>query len=547
MTGRKFQLFVSAAIIGLVLCGPVLCGPAHALADVVITGKTINRAPPARLAPPATLVVTSPIAKPPTKPAEPPRPALAAPVILATQREATTGSLYGDAVKLRADSALGKALGPAGYILRDIGVSDEFRAAIRNAVGRHPAYHAQVSTREASGAARRRERAALYPQLSTQFRGDYSITRDFAAGTDNVVESLRPREQFTAGVSASQLVFDGGATFQRIRGARARDAETKNTISARINDLSLAALAAYHDLSTYQALLALGDAFIRRHEKILEDVKERKRLGAGSKADVTRTRARLAAAHARVAEIRESERFAEIRYLEFFREAPGVLARPSLQRVAVNSRDQAIAAAARRHPDIAAAEARANASRADFKAARGARYPELRVSLDAVKFDIFDSGNDFDLRAGLNLNYNIFNGGARGADIAAARSRANQEKFSAEQVRKEIARDAAIAYERRVGAEARLAALEIAVIAHDETRDLTLERYRVARGNLIDVLQTENDYFEASLAYLTGLANRDMAIYGLMEHTGDLLRYFSPQPEYNDIETEDAPGDADVE
>ena len=441
-----------------------------------------------------------------------------------------------------AGTKLQKALGPAGYLVVNVGVSADFNAKIRRAVGAHPAFHAQASTLDQTRAERRRARAALYPQLSTQFRGDYSITRDFDANTNNVVESLRPREQITAGVSASQLIFDGGATLQRIRGARARDKEFKNALSTRINDLALSTLAAYHDLATNQALLAMGEAFIRRHREILEDVKERERLGAGSKADVTRAVARLASARARVSEIRESQQLADIRYEEFFKEPPGLLMLPSFGRMTVDSRDQAVTAAMTRNPEIAAAVSRADAARAEYKAAKGARLPEVRLSVDATKYDVFNSGNDFDVRAGVNVNYNIFGGGARAAEISVAGSRARREKFSEEQTRLEIAREAAIAFARRDGAEARLEALETSVIAHDETRELVLERYRLSRGDLIDVLQAENDYFESGYAYLTGLISRDMAIYALMEHTGELQRFFSPQQDYLDAIVEGADG-----
>ncbi len=431
-------------------------------------------------------------------------------------------------------SKLQQALGPAGYLILNAGVGQGFNEKIRRAVGAHPAFHAQATTLDETRAERRRARAALYPQLSTQFRGDYSITRDFAANTDNVVESLRPREQLTAGITASQLIFDGGATLQRIKGARARDTEFKNALSTRINDLTLSTLAVYHDLATNQALLALGEAFIRRHREILEDVKERERLGAGSKADVTRAVARLAAARARVSEIRESQQLAEIRYGEFFKETPGLLVLPSFGTMTVDTRDQAVAAAMTRNPEIAAAISRTDAARAEYKAAKGARLPEVRLSVDATKFDVFDGGNDFDVRAGVNVNYNIFGGGARAAEISVAGSRARREKFGEEQVRLEIAREASIAFERRDGAEERLEALGTSVVAHDETRELVLERYRLSRGDLIDVLQAENDYFEAGFAYLTGLVNRDMAIYALMEHTGQLQRYFSPEQAYLD-------------
>ena len=432
------------------------------------------------------------------------------------------------------NTKLEKALGPAAYLVSAQESPETFGAAIRRAIGRHPSFHAQAANLDESDAMRRRARSALYPQLSTQLRGDYSITRDFAAGTDNVVESLRPREQFTAGVSASQLIFDGGATIARIRSARATDDEYRNALMTRINDLAISALTAYHDVAAHQALLAFSEALIRRHEEILADVKERERLGAGSKADVTRAVARLAAAKVKHFDIQESKRIADIRYEEFFGEAPGRLARPLLDAPDIQTRSETVAVALGENPEIAAAAARADARQADLQAAKSARMPELRLSVDAVKYDVFDSSDDFDVRAGVNVNYNIFTGGARAADIAVAKSRARREKFNEEQVRQDVAREAAMAFERLDGADSRLGSLADALVAHDETRKLVLERYRLSRGDLIDVLQAENDYYEAGVAFVIGLSGRDMAGYSLMEQTGDLARLFSPQNDYDD-------------
>jgi len=116
--------------------------------------------------------------------------------------------------------------------------------------------------------------------------------------------------------------------------------------------------------------------------------------------------------------------------------------------------------------------------------------------------------------------------------VAIARSRAKREQFNEEQTRKDVAREAAMAFERLEGADERLTALGDSLIANDVTRDLVLERYKLSRGDLIDVLQAENDYFEAGVAYVIALSGRDMAGYALMEHTGDLLRLFSPQTDY---------------
>jgi adhesin transport system outer membrane protein len=452
------------------------------------------------------------------------RPALAAGA--AAPAPAPQGSLYPKTGESR--GRIEAALGPAGYILALAGADEAFRADVRRAIGTHPAFHQEAARRDDARAHVRAERAALYPRLSGSLSGDYVLAREFGSGTDNVVESLRPGGQVNAGVSASQLIFDGGAVFARIKGARAHDKTAALSIDARVNELALSALSAHHDLATHQAVLKAGEAYIARHEALLADVRERDRLGAGSKVDVFQASARLAAARARVSQIRESTRLAEIRYWQFFKREPGLLARPSFAGVAVASRADAARLAGERNPEIGVAAGVAAQAQAEYKAAKAARLPELRASVNATKFDVLAGSGDYDVRAGVNLNYDIFNGGARAAAIGRAAAVARQQKFGEARVREEIERDAMIAFEAERSAEERLAALGDAVVANADARRLVAERFRAARGELIDVLQAENDYFEAIVAYLAGLAGRDMAVWGLMEHTGDLLRNFSP-------------------
>src|SRR5690606_36050940 len=145
--------------------------------------------------------------------------------------------------------------------------------------------------------------------------------------------------------------------------------------------------------------------------------------------------------------------------------------------------------------------------------------------------DVLGGAEDYDVRAGVNLSYDLFAGGARSASISRAKNLAERQQAEEDRVRLEIEREAAIAFERREAANEQLAALEAALIANSEARAMVAERLRVARGDLIDVIQAENDWFEAGVGYLAGLADRDMASYELMEFTGDLLRFFSPRDE----------------
>ena len=121
-----------------------------------------------------------------------------------------------EAVRRGADLPTGaRALGGASYTVEPIPANEEFNRLVQSAVARHPILGAQVSQAAIARAETKAARAALYPRLSANVDADYVIARRFGAGTTNVVESLRPEEQVNVGVTASQLLFDGGATFAR--------------------------------------------------------------------------------------------------------------------------------------------------------------------------------------------------------------------------------------------------------------------------------------------------------------------------------------------
>ena len=408
-------------------------------------------------------------------------------------------------------------------------VDTDFDDRVAGAIRRHPLLAAEESEAAIARAETRAARAALYPRLSASVDADYVIDRSFGASTPNVVESLRPNGQVNAGLTASQLVFDGGAAFARIKAARARTRERERTIEARINDLALRALSVYLDAAVQQGMSTLGAEFVARHEKLVRDMKARERLGASAQADVLRAEARLAAAKARAADFAESARAAEIRYVEFFGEPPSTLAFPDHSPSVVASREAAIALAFQNDPTLAAAMARTDSFKAEIGAAKGRRLPEVRANLSSVSFDVFNGAEDYDIRAGVNLNYDLFAGGARGAEIARAKNAAERQSREEDLIRREIERDAAIAFERQATAAARLEALEDALAANRAARDLVAERFRASRGTLLDLIEAENDWFEAGVRRLSGRADRDMASFALMEFTGDLTRRFSPR------------------
>ena len=71
--------------------------------------------------------------------------------------------------------------------------------------------------------------------------------------------------------------------------------------------------------------------------------------------------------------------------------------------------------------------------------------------------------------------------------------------------------------------EQQLEALEASYIASRRSRDVIVERFRVARGTLFDVVAAEDAYFESATAYIQALTELDAARYVLLSRMGRLL------------------------
>ena len=134
--------------------------------------------------------------------------------------------------------------------------------------------------------------------------------------------------------------------------------------------------------------------------------------------------------------------------------------------------------------------------RSEARAARADRLPQVSAGIDAGRYGVFENDRDYDIR------------GRVGAALAAVRRRRRRAPTrprpapapptpAPTRIREEAERDAAIAWSDVRALEEQLEALEAAYIASRRSRDVIVERFRVARGTLFDVVAAEDAYFES--------------------------------------------------
>ncbi|MDB5694180.1 MAG: TolC family protein [Alphaproteobacteria bacterium] len=405
---------------------------------------------------------------------------------------------------------------------------EQFRALVGAAVEHHPGtLEAEAQTAEARSVVNEANERRL-PSVDLSVNSTHSLSRRFGALTENVIERSQPRDRTDAILSISQTLYDFGAGTNRVSAAGARLRAAADDAEANADQIALNSVAAWYDVFAYRALVDLSDSFVRNQQELRAAVEERIRQGVSAPGDTARVDSYLASAETRLAGFRRLRANAEARFTELMGgPPPAQLERAPVAMLPAMSKDAA-SLAAMSGPQPRAAQALADASRKEAKAIRADRMPQIGATVDANRYGVFENTTDYDIRGRLTLRQHLF--GGTEARLAQAEARARSADAHATRIRDEAARDASIAWSDVQALDEQLRATEASYIASRRSRDVLVERFVNARGNLFDVVAAEDSYFETATAYIRALSELDAARYVLLSRTGGLLAALGIDP-----------------
>lgn len=405
----------------------------------------------------------------------------------------------------------------------------EFRSAVAAAVARHPGTReGQALTEEAEAVVAESEERRL-PTVDLSVSSFTVLSREFSNDQENIIERSRPDQRTDAILSVQHTIMDFGASARRVEAAGARLRAAAAEAEANADRIALAAVAAWYDVFAYRALVEVTEGFVANQEELRSAVEERIRSGVSAPGDTARVESYLAQAQTRLAIFRRRLAQAEARFTELTGSPPPAnLERAPVAELPQMTRDAA-ALAAMSSPTARAAQAMADSARHEARAVRADRYPQVAVGIDAGRYGVFETERDYDIRGRVTMRQRLF-GGTEGR-LAQAEARVRSADARATRIREEAARDAAIAWSDVQALEDQLEAVEAAYIAARRSRDVLIERFVHARGNLFDVVAAEDSYFEAATAYIQALTELDAARYVLLSRTGRLLDALDIDPE----------------
>jgi NodT family efflux transporter outer membrane factor (OMF) lipoprotein len=335
-----------------------------------------------------------------------------------------------------------------------------------------------------------------------------------------------------AGLDASWEIDLWGGVRRGVEAARADMLASEE--GARGVRVSVAAEIArnYIDLRSAQQRLMVLDRAVAAQEQTLRLTAERVRTGIAPEVEVSQARSRLANRRALRPALSSQERAANHRLCVLLGVAPGALdaelGKPAeIPRLASAASEIEVGLPSElllRRPDLRAAERRVRAATARIGVAEADLFPRfsltgaLGVEADRAS-RLTDSGSEF-WNVGPTVRWNIFDAGRIRARINAAEEREKQALIGFERAALVALEDVENALSLLRHEQDRTAHLREAREASARALELSRARYAAGLGDLLDVLDSEQQFHDAEDQERASEAAVSAAVLGVYKSLG---------------------------
>lgn len=317
--------------------------------------------------------------------------------------------------------------------------------------------------------------------------------------TPNINNTYTPNQQST--LTLRQMIFDGLATPSEVgrldHVARARFYELQGAMQS----VALDTATAYYDLLRYRRLVSYAQDNFVAHKQIFDKIKARVDAGVGKKVDLEQASGRLALAEANL--LTESTNLFDVSAR--FQRLVGELPPDSLTEVMMTgeglagSADQVLDAAYKQNPNILAAIENIVAVE---KSVTGRKAPFMpRLDLQGRKvIDVNGASQNSTLAADtveLTASWNIFNGFTDKSNLDSSVELLNRSHDLRDKACIDTRQLVAIAYNNIKQLTEQVGYRKQHQDSIENARLAYRKQYEIGQRTLLDLLDTENEYFQA--------------------------------------------------
>ena len=364
----------------------------------------------------------------------------------------------------------------------------------------------------------------LVPQALDGWRPTVGVDSGVAY---NDVDSSVGGDTFTStsnSLTLDQELYSGGETVANTERAERLVRLERARLQAIEQDVLLDAVTVYTNLLAAQAVLDFAIQNESRLTRQLQATRDRFEVGEVTRTDVAQAEARLSGATADRVQAEGALSVAEADYRRVINQEPGTLVVPQpLGAVPANELEaQQLSEVA--NPNIVAAQFDLAAARSEVDVARSALLPRLSVRGELTYTDDPTATLEWrrDAILGANLRVPLYQGGGEYARVRQTKQTVRQRQNDLEAAFRAVRNEVTNSWESLVTATTRIDSIAAQVRASEIAVEGSRQEALVGQRTTLDVLDQENDLFQAQVDLVQARRDQIVASYRLKAAIGEL-------------------------
>jgi adhesin transport system outer membrane protein len=411
--------------------------------------------------------------------------------------------------------------------------------AVKQAALTNPGVGEASANRRATESELRQTQSTLLPQVRVEARyGPEKFDQSAAVVSGSALPVPAPgtgtwRNGTTGSVVVRQILFDGFASIHDIWRQSARVNAAAFRVRERTELIALDAAEAYVDVVRYMRLVELSQQNVTAHERIFSNVNSRFQGGRAGEGDLEQARERVENARATLAEFRRSLEDGRAKYRKVVGLEPYNLRFPGPLAGLPSTRDEALAVAVRFNPTIRAAQSDVDAAKHAFRVTDGAFVPNIALEGRATHTDNaypYLGVTHDDYSGKVVMSWDVFRGGQdvwRRTEMAERHTEATMRHA---RLQRDALESIDKAWAARTVTATRVGALSRELVASRKTIAAFDKEYELGQRSLIDLLNAQNQYFNAAVSLTSSRGVIVFADYQMLAAMGTLLEYLKSPP-----------------
>ncbi|WP_067222445.1 TolC family outer membrane protein [Marinomonas gallaica] len=428
---------------------------------------------------------------------------------------------------------------PYSAILASIGMSSfgfsmTLESAVRDAVVNNPEFRTEVKRYHAYQADIRSAKSGYLPSIDLNAGIGYEEVDNQTINNEG--DGLIRKE---ASLSLTQNLFNGFGDVNEVKRQEYRANAQAFAAVASANDVALEMIESYVDLLKEQEFRQLALENMRTHQQIFEQIVQRNDAGIGDQVEVDQASARLALAESNYSAAQNNYFDAQARFRRVLgRDPDNLLVKPVFLKSLPDNLEDATEFALNEHPTLRTANNDVLETEYQYKAASRFHYPRV----DLVVEQTFDhdisgiEGKDHNFQAMLRLSYNLYNGGGDSADKDRTQHEYQEANEVRDNTRRQVIENLRYAWNAKTYVEQQLDYIEQHIKLTYDTLTGYRNQFTLGRRTLLDLLNTENEYYSATQNLISSEYELMKAQYRVMAGMGTLLPSFDLNYDFIDAD-----------